>query len=199
MTRVQGGAQVQGNIEKAWTADATAEDLVAQVRELLAEGATVPSVLHALQVEGLEPLTAEAFLRDLDGALPIAGAADAPLCAIEIRPVRAFLSQPVAQHLPQRSRELADALARHGLQPATAATVAAELASNLRRFAEVHSHRMRRLARQGMIAGLLFTSFFGWSALRPGHDGRVDGVTAAMTVLLAVYSAVLYRRHRAVG
>jgi hypothetical protein len=196
---LQGHGQHASGHGAVTTADQAAEDLLGQVRDLLADGAPPLAVGRALEVEGYEVLTARGVLRDLAIETDAVDESDL-VCGIDTAPLRAFLRQPGARLLVDDSRaaELIAALSRHGLSPSTAAALVAETASHLRRSADVHVRRLRKVAVQGMAAGGVFTLFFASSALRPNYDGRVDAVTAAMTLLLTGYSWLLYRRNRVV-
>lgn len=179
------------------TADQAAEDLLGQVRDLRQEGAPARAVLRALEAEGFEPHTAQAVLHELPG--PVQAEERDVVCGLDVSPMRAFLRgrAPDAQGVDEaRATDLVTALTRHGLSAATASGLVAETVSQLRRSADVHSRRLRKVAVQGMAAGGVFTLFFAWSALRANYDGRVDAVTAGMTLLLTGYSWLLYRRHR---
>jgi hypothetical protein len=171
---------------RRWTADSAAEDLVGQVRELIAESAPASAVVRALENEGLELDTARAVVTELapDARLEASDLA----CGVDAQGLRARLELDTAE-------VLAHALAQHGLQTATAATLVAELRASERRLNEQRRARLRRLGLHGMVVGSVFTALFVWTATRGDHDGRVDIVTAGLTALLALYSLALYRKH----
>lgn len=194
-------AGIGDDAERAWTAAEAAEDLVAQMEELLGDGIVPTALASALEVEGLERQTAQAVVFDVAGRSATAALdAAATTCGIDLVHLRRFLRKPgIRLEIDDAAvAKMHAALVKQGLRPATAAAAVAELASGERRFAEVHLRRMRRLGVQGMLAGGAFTAFFAWSAL-VGPGGAWNLLTAGMTLAMAAYSGVLYARNRPEG
>ena len=136
---------------RSWTADSAAEDLLGQVRELIAEGAPASAVVRALENEGLELVTAEAVVTEL---APDAHLAPSELaCGVDAEGLRARLELDTAE-------VISHALVRHGLQTATAAALVAELCASERRLTEQRRGRLRRLGLHGMVVGSVFTALF---------------------------------------
>ncbi len=182
------------------TADQVAEDFLGQIHELLREGAPFVAVVRALEAEGLQADTAGALLHDISG-LQVPDSESVPasdlVCGIDVDPVRRLLRQVVKTpgQLPPAT-QLRDALRRQGLQDSTADKIVGEIVYLLKRLDDIRSSRLRRTGAQGMVAGSLFAAYFLWAATRPGHDGRGDAVTTALCLGLAVYSTILFLRHK---
>lgn len=189
-----------------WKPVEIAEDLLGQVRELLHGGAPDLALVEALERDGVQLATASRVVTEIREAagLPSQKSSDAGvLYGIEVTMAKRWLRTLERRALPTA---LQDGLRQHGLSPATAADLAADLLEDCRRQDDRQGLRMRRLGLQGMVAGGLFTLFFAIVALNgffgPGgasmarSEARWNAITALMTLALTIYSALLWRRHR---
>jgi hypothetical protein len=164
------------------------------------ERVAADAVARALEAEGVQRATAEAVVRAVGG--PLLVWRDDPdhevACGIDLAPLRR--SMAVTRLHPggagDRLRALADALAAQGLPPAVAHDVAAELGHSWRRLHGIRRDRLRRLGLQGLIAGLLFASYFAWTATLGGRAAPWNLVTAGVSFALAVYGGLLWLRNR---
>lgn len=180
----------------AWSAAQIAEDLLAQVDELLAEPLPGAAIARALEAEGLTPETAQAVVAEV-----LKERTDLPddagvVCGIETGQMRRFVRVQGQSLRPDADRmtELRMALTGQGLGAATAAALVAEIAAGQSRLGDVFARRLRRVALQGMMAGTVFTLFFAWTTLASWPASRWHLLTVTATAGLTVYSALLYRR-----
>ena len=181
---------------QAWTAAQIAEDLLAQVDELLGEQLPGPAIARALEAEGMTQETAEAVVAEVRGARAEVADDAQIVCGVETAQLRRFVRLPGSSLQPDADRmaELRIALTARGLGAATAAALVSEVAAGQSRLGDVFSRRLRRVAMQGMIAGAVFTLFFAWTTLASWPASRWHLLTVAATAGMTVYSALLYRR-----
>ena len=200
-----------------WTPSAIAEDLVAQVGELLTAGASPAALVAALVREGIEARTAWAMVRELaarhertrhepdvlpdaDGQSPGAGEA---VYGVDTTLARQWLRRLGPCEPPAA---LAAALQASGLSAATASALATEWQNDCARLDLRQELRLRRLGVQGMAAGGLFTLYFAGVALNgfvgpgrgefAGDEAPWNALTASFTAAMTLYSAALWWRHR---
>ncbi len=175
-----------------WTVDQAAEDVLAQLEELAAEGATSQDLTVALEREGLEEATAKQLVlavlqRDQPGK-----AGEEAAFGIELSQFRQMLRDGTAQ----TRLDLAAALVHRGVPAATAESMVRQVAEADGAVASSQNNRLRRLGIQGMVAGGLFATFFSLAA-STGHEGAaIHWVTVAVCLSLGGYSYMLWRRHR---
>lgn len=181
---------------QAWTAVQVAEDLLAQVDELLGEALPGPAIVRALEAEGMTVETAEAVVAEVRGERAQVPDDAAVVCGVETTELRRFVRMPGQSLQPdaERMTALRLALVAQGLGAATAAALVSEVAGGQSRLGDVFARRLRRVALQGMIAGTIFTLFFSWITLAGWPSSRWHLVTVAGTAALTIYSALLYRR-----
>lgn len=207
---------------KPWRADEVTEDFVAQIEELLAQELSRDAVARALEVEGLARETVEALLRDVTGLGHIYDENHEKyegVAGVDARHVRLLLrstADPLVLDV-QASGLFAQSLEQHGLRQSTAAAVVADFSNRHKEMTDGHQRRLRRLGVQGMVAGTIFTLFFGLIALSaspradqpiadalphigraaaPLLDGRWHWLTVVFTAGLTGYSALLFARNR---
>ncbi len=189
-----------------WKPIEIADDLVGQVHELLLAGAPDHALVEALERDGVRLPTATRVVQEVratTGQPPQPQTDATTVYGIEVTMARRWLRTLQRQAAPTL---LQDALMQHGLSPATARDLADELLDDCRRQDDRQGARLRRLGVQGMVAGALFTLFFAGVALNgffgPGvqsmaqSEARWNAITAAMTLALTTYSALLWHRHR---
>ncbi len=186
--------------ETNWTPGSAAEDLVAQIEDLAAEGAHHADIAAALEREGLGPKLADDVLEQVTGLRPAtrpdAGApAAVGIDAVPLR--RALRINPEAADVDAASvAALVEGLVAHGLQRETARDVAEALASTDRAITHQRQNRLRRLGLQAMLAGVIFGGYFLASALSPRSGSMLTLITASGCAALAGYGFVLWRNHR---
>lgn len=185
----------QPRTPKDWTADECAEDLLAQLEELLEIGATSGQLQDALEREGLQPQTAAQLLSHLQtrsvSAQPLEQQPldpDAP-CGIDTLAFRHWIRAQKA------IGPLQEALQAQGCPSALAAQVVSDLAEAEQAFATHQRARMRSLGGQAMLAGSLFTFALLVLASGPGPRAWWNVLPATGTAALVLYGAVLRRRH----
>lgn len=188
--------------DEPWSAEQTADDLLGQASDLLAEGATPNALIRAFERSGFSAAIAQAVVDDLLAQLPAADA-DAPESddgefGIETVYLWRYLRRARRGDAfdDVQLEQLRIALTRHGLSTTTAADLVTEVATDTRRVEDIQVRRMRRLGAQAMGAGAAFTAFFLWTAYVDGPGGKWNLATAAVTAALAVFGVVLYLRHR---
>ncbi|MBI5610583.1 MAG: hypothetical protein HY902_17035 [Deltaproteobacteria bacterium] len=183
-----------------WTPASAAEDLVAQIEDLAAEGAHHADIAAALEREGLAPRVADDVMEQVTGLRPATRPdANAPAAVgIDAVPLRrAIRVDPEAADVdPGRVAALAQGLVAHGLKAETAQQVADALAATDRAITGQRSDRLRRLGLQAMLAGVVFGGYFLASALVPRQGNLLTLVTAAGCAAMAGYGYVLWRNHR---
>jgi len=176
-----------------WTADQCAEDLVAQVEELLVVGASQAQIVAALETEGLTQAHAHALVGPLAAKVvpgPDPQIRPDAICGIDVAAWRKWLRRGDSP-LP-----LQQALVRQGLPDAVAADIVGDLAQAELAFLDHNRERLRRLGNQAIVAGVGFTGALCWLALGPGPNARWHLLTALGTLGLVVYGVVLRQRHR---
>lgn len=185
--------------EAPWNAAQIAQDLIAQVEELLDESLPAAAVMRALETEGLSSDTAQALVLQAKGRSDGPKDDDTIVCGIEISQMRRFLRRPGPSLMPdgEAMTELREAFVQQGIPAALAASIVAEIAAGQGRLGDVFARRLRLVALQGMIAGAIFTLFFAWTTLATWPSGRWHLITLAATSGLTIYSALLYRSRRA--
>lgn len=189
-----------------WKPVEIADDLIAQVRELLTSGAPDLALVEALERDGVRLATATRFvqeIREMTGQSYQTSADAAAIYGIELTTARRWLRTLDRQAVPVH---LQDGLVQHGITPATSRDLANDLLEDCRQQDARQGVRLRRLGLQGMVAGGLFTAFFSFVALNgfygPGvqsmaqSEARWNAITALLTLALTTYSALLWRRHR---
>lgn len=169
-----------------WTAEQAAEDLLAQIEELAAEGATSQDLVSALEREGLEAATARELVhatlrRDVAGQ-----AKEDAAFGIEISQLRLLLRQQ-----PTEAAALTAALVRREVPPATAERAVRQVAEADRAVSSNQRLRLRRLGLQGMVASLLFGGFFAFASVA---GSLAHAITVVLCALLGGYSYLLWRR-----
>lgn len=179
-----------------WTVEQVAEDLLAQIEELAAEGATSQDLVSALEREGLEAATARelvhAVLRcDVPGQAKEDGA-----FGIELSQLRLLLrggGQGGAAAASSAVADLTAALTQREVPPATAERAVRQLNDADRALSTSQNLRLQRLGLQGMAAAFLFGGFFAFAAVA---GSAVHWVTVAICAALGAYSYLLWRRTR---
>lgn len=199
-------------LEMTWKPDEIAEDLTAQLRELLAAGAPLEGLAHALEREGVTERAARMAVREMlareNLQLSVENREDAStVYGVDLAMARKWLRREPAK---TQQHALQEALERHGLSPEIAHELTQDLLVDCQRTMAREHQRMQRLGLQGMWAGALFTLYFTAVALRGLLDDRLhtgralmteseihwNFFTAAMTLGLTGYSALLWHRHR---
>jgi hypothetical protein len=176
-----------------WTADQCAEDLVAQVEELLMAGASQAQVVAALETEGLTQPHAQALVGLLAGKVvpgPDPQLGPDAICGMDVAAWRKWLRRGDSP-LP-----LQHALVRQGLPNDVAADIVHDLAEAELAFLDHNRQRLRRLGNQAIVAGVGFTAALCWLAMGPGPHARWHLLTAVGTLGLVAYGVVLRQRHR---
>jgi hypothetical protein len=174
----------------SWTVSEAAADLVAQIAELTEAGARRPGLLAALQREGVTTATAEQLLDSLGVAAAQQAAADR--WGIDLAPLhRALRRDADPQHAVAA---LAQALQAHGVATQTSRALGVELLEDERAVGSMARRRRRRLGLQAVVAGALFTSYFGWLTLQSGVPHAAW--TALASAGLAAYGALMWWRYR---
>lgn len=207
---------------KPWLADEVTEDFIAQIEELLAEEVSRDALAKALEVEGLSRETVEALLRDVTGLGHIYDENHAKyegIAGIDARHIRLLLRSDADPQVldTQAASRFAESLQQHGVRQSTAAAIVADFSNRHKEMTDGHQRRLRRLGLQGMVAGTIFTLFFGLIALsaapaanapatnlvvqigRPAApllDARWHWLTVVLTAGLTGYSALLFSRNR---
>jgi hypothetical protein len=189
-----------------WKPVEIADDLLGQLRELLTSGAPDLALVQALERDGVRVSTADQVVREMravtGGDRQVSSDASV-VYGVEVTMARRWLRTLDAKAQPT---ELVDALRQHGLSFDCARDFADDLLDDCRQQDARQGQRLRRLGLQGMVAGGLFTLFFGsvaWNGMlgpgattMPPSEARWNAITAAMTLALTAYSALLWRRHR---
>jgi hypothetical protein len=184
------------------SAEQTADDLLGQATDLLADGATPHALIRAFERSGFSAAIAQAVVDDLLVQLPASelGASEPDDGEFGIETVYLWRYLRRAQRGDSfdeaQLEQLRLALKRHGLSTTTATDLVTEVATDTRRVEDIQVRRMRRLGAQAMGAGAAFTAFFLWTAFVHGPGGKWNLATAAVTAGLAVFGLVLYARHR---
>jgi hypothetical protein len=176
-----------------WTADQCAEDLVAQVEELLMAGATQAQIVGALETEGLLQPHAEALVVQLAAKVvpePDPQLSPDAICGIDVAAWRKWLRRG------DSPTPLQQALVRQGLTDDVAADIVRDLAQAELAFLDHNRERLRRLGNQAIVAGVGFTGALCWLAMGPGPHARWHLLTAVGTLGLVAYGVVLRQRHR---
>lgn len=186
-----------------------AEDLLAQLEDAIIAGWSEQEIVQTLGLQGVDTTTATAMYEEVHAAAQEAGRLDAlpeddqtdgrqPLQLLDVTASVRWIRTPGDPlHITiERVEQLASALQTAGLRSSTANQFVSELASHERLILDVYRKRMRRLGKQGVIAGSLFTTFFVWSALVGGGTAYWHLTTASATALLTGYSVLLYRNGR---
>lgn len=192
----------QAAASDSWTVSQVAEDLLAQMEDAQAAGWSEQEVVQTLEIQGLDATTATAMWADVRAtaeaagrleALPDDAQAQGPF--VDVTASARWIRTPGDPlHINEkRVGELAAALQLAGLLDSTANQFVNDLASHEQLILGVYRTRMRRLGKQGIIAGSLFTTFFVWSALVGGGTAYWHLATASATALLTGYSLLLYR------
>ena len=189
-----------------WKPVEIAEDLLGQLRELLAAGAPDLALVEALEHNGVRLATANqvvAEMRAVTGGDRRASTDASVVYGVEVTMARRWLRTLDANAEPTA---LIDALQQHGLHRDCARDLAQDLLDDCRQQYARQGQRLRRLGLQGMVAGGLFTLFFAavaWNGLLgpgaktvPVSEARWNAITAGMTLAMTLYSALLWRRHR---
>lgn len=177
-----------------WTATECAEDLLAQLEELLEVGATSGQLQEALEREGLQQQTAVQLLAHLQTKfVPRQGAQQlldpAAPCGIDTLAFRHWI------RAQKPTGPLQAALQAQSCPAELAARVVAELAEAEHAFAAHQRARLRSLGGQAMVAGSLFTVALLVLASGSGPRAWWNVLPAAGTAALVLYGAVLRRRH----
>lgn len=175
-----------------WTVDQAAEDVLAQLEELAAEGATSHDLTVALEREGLEEGTARRLVAAvLQQDHPGKAGEDAAF-GIELSEFRQLLRKGTAE----TRLELVAALTHRGVPGETAEAMVRQVADADGAVASSQNNRLRRLGIQGMVAGGMFATFFSLAASTGQEGAQVHWLTVAICLGLGGYSYVLWRRHR---
>lgn len=175
-----------------WTVDQAAEDVLAQLEELAAEGATAHDLTAALEREGLEEATARRFVAAVLQHDQPAKAGEEASFGIELSEFRQLLRKGTAH----TRLELAAALTQRGVPADTAEAMVRQVADADGAVASSQNNRLRRLGIQGMVAGGLFATFFSLAASTGQQGAQFHWLTVAICLGLGGYSYVLWRRHR---
>lgn len=177
---------------QGWTVDQAAEDVLAQLEELAAEGATTHDLTLALEREGLDEATAKSLVlaavrHDAPGK-----AGEEAAFGIDLSEFRQLLRKGT----PQTRLDLTAALLQRGVPAETAQAVVHQVADADGAVATSQNNRLRRLGIQGMVAGSLFATFFSLAASTGQEGAKIHWVTVAVCLGLSGYSYILWRRHR---
>lgn len=172
-------------------------DVLAQLDELRAMGASRDALQDALRREGLSDDTAQA-LADWRGATDYAQDSKPATYGVELselrRPLRLSLLTGGRREMAGHAHTLAAALQQHGIGEPVAQAVADQLAAQLQAEYDVKLRRLRRLGSQAMGLGALFALFFGAAGLQPEPSARWHLVTAGFCVAMAAYGWAVRRR-----
>ena len=179
-------------VDQRWTVDQAAEDVLAQLEELAAEGATTHDLTVALEREGLHEGTAKqlvfaALQREVAGK-----AGEEAAFGIDLHQFRQLLRQGT----PQTRADLEAALTQRGVAAEAALAMVQQVADADGALATSQNNRLRRLGIQGMVAGSLFALFFSLAASTGQAGAGIHWVTVAVCLGLSGYSYILWRRHR---
>ena len=190
-----------------WKTGEIAHDLQAQLAELREAGASDEALRLALEREGVLETTAVAMLRDWAAV----GHAHEPqadaVYGVDLSHLRRWIR---ALPLDAATRtlhllELQTALSREGLATDTARALVTDVADDCAAMDARQRARLRRLGLQGIVASGLFAGYFvsvtvaslGTSDLaHAGSHTTWNAFTALLSIALAVYSALLWHRHR---
>lgn len=180
-----------------WSAAQCAEDLLAQLEELLDVGASPQQLQEALEREGLQADTASSLVAHLRNPQRerLVAASETQLdpnapCGLDTVAFRLWFRRngPLTP--------LMEALAQQGCPDTLAMTVVTELAHAEAAFAAHQRARLRKLGMQAIVAGTGFTVALLALASGPGPRAWWNALPALGTAGLVAYGAVLRKRHQ---